>query len=52
VALKRLDVTTAYPFLLDLMDDLACQKCSEDDFITSCAVNESFIGRPALNGYE
>lgn len=45
VALKRLDVTTAYPFLLDLLDDLACKRCTEDVFVHILKMLETFLVR-------
>jgi uncharacterized protein with ParB-like and HNH nuclease domain len=44
-ALKRLDITTAYPFLLDLFDDLAFQRCTEDTFISVLKTLETFLVR-------
>jgi uncharacterized protein with ParB-like and HNH nuclease domain len=44
-ALKRLDVTTAYPFLLDLFDDRACQRCTDDVFIDVLEMLETFLVR-------
>jgi len=44
-ALKRLDVTTAYPFLLDLYEDYASQKCTEEQFIHIFDMLENFLVR-------
>jgi uncharacterized protein with ParB-like and HNH nuclease domain len=45
VALKRLDITTAYPFLLSLFDDLASKKCTENEFVEVLKMLESFLVR-------
>ena len=45
VALKRLDITTAYPFLLDLFDDLASKKCTDDEFVEILGILETFLVR-------
>ena len=45
VALKRLDVTTAYPFLLDLFDDLASKKYTDDEFVEILGILETFLVR-------
>lgn len=45
IALKRLDVTTAYPFLLDLFDKFECKRCTEDEFVEILKMLETFLVR-------
>jgi hypothetical protein len=45
VSLKRLDITTAYPFLLDLFDELASGKVSEESFVGILKLLETFLVR-------
>jgi hypothetical protein len=44
-ALDRLDVTTAYPFLLRCYDDLASEKLSANEFVLIVRVIENYVVR-------
>lgn len=43
--LNRIEATTAYPFLLNTYDDVACGKLTEDDFAAILALLETFLIR-------
>lgn len=45
VSLKRMDVTTAYPFLLDLFDEFAGGNCTQEEFIAILKMLETFLVR-------